>query len=501
MNTSFDDDELQAVATALNIEIAPDQRDAYRVLVAGVLDAADFVDTIETMRPPRVADRAWTVPAPEENPLGAWSTRLELRGAAEGPLAGRTVALKDNVLLAGVPMANGTTILDGYVPDVDATIVQRLLDAGATITGKTVCEAYCFSGGSHTASSGVVRNPHAPEHSAGGSSSGSGALVAAGDVDMAIGCDQGGSIRMPASFCGIYGLKPTHGLVPYTGILGMNPNVDHVGPMTATVADNAILLEVLAGDDGIDSRQCNAMDLPWAEDLDTGVGEMRIAIVREGFAMPGAEDDVSACVRAAAERFEQMGAFVEEISIREHAWGSTLASAGMQATMAHMFEHDGVLLERPDPVAESYVARQHRWRQHTGELPPMIRAGLIACELMRRRYGYRYVVRAARELARLRERYDAALARYDLLLMPTTPMKASPLPAADADLVTSALATLAPLPNTMPFNYTHHPAMSLPCGLREGLPVGMMLVGSHFDEATIFRAAYAFEQHENWREL
>jgi amidase len=120
-----------------------------------------------------------------------------------------------------VPLRNGTSILEAYVPPVDATVVTRILDAGGTITGKTVCEAYCLSGGSHTSATGPVRNPYDPRRSAGGSSSGSGALVAAGEVDMAIGCDQGGSIRMPSSFCGTYGMKPTHGLVPYTGILGL----------------------------------------------------------------------------------------------------------------------------------------------------------------------------------------------------------------------------------------------------------------------------------------
>ena len=160
--------------------------------------------------------------------------------------------MKDNICLAGVPMMNGASTLEGYVPDVDATVVQRILDAGGTIVGKSVCEYFCFSGGSHTSSSGPVHNPHRQGYSAGGSSSGSAALVAAGEVPMALGGDQGGSIRMPASFCGIYGMKPTHGLVPYTGIMPIELTIDHTGPMTATVEDNALLLEVLAGPDGLD---------------------------------------------------------------------------------------------------------------------------------------------------------------------------------------------------------------------------------------------------------
>jgi amidase len=194
-------------------------------------------------------------PAPEENLHGAWYVKTEVPGAASGKLAGKTVALKDNICLAGVPMMNGASTLEGYVPHVDATVATRILDSGGTIVGKTVCEYFCFSGGSHTSASGPVHNPHRKGYSAGGSSSGSAVVVASGEVPMALGGDQGGSIRIPASFCGIYGLKPTHGLVPYTGIMPIELTLDHTGPMTATVEDNALLLEVLAGPDGLDPRQ------------------------------------------------------------------------------------------------------------------------------------------------------------------------------------------------------------------------------------------------------
>ena len=165
-----------------------------------------------------LAARRRVRPRPEENRLGAWAWRVRIEGASSGPLVGRTVAIKDNVAVAGVPMHNGTALLDGYVPDEDATVVERVLDAGGTILGKAVCESLCFSGGSHTADSGPVRNPYDPARSTGGSSTGSAALVAAGEVDMAIGGDQGGSVRIPSCWSGIYGLKPTWGLVPYTGV-------------------------------------------------------------------------------------------------------------------------------------------------------------------------------------------------------------------------------------------------------------------------------------------
>ncbi len=193
-------------------------------------------------------------PGPEENKYNAWYYKSSVKGAREGKLKGKTVVLKDNIMLAGVPMMNGAASLEGYVPDFDATVVTRILDAGGEIVGKAHCECFCLSGGSHTNATGAVHNPRKMGYSAGGSSSGSAALVAAGEVDMAFGGDQGGSIRMPSSFCGVYGLKPTWALVPYTGIMPIEIFIDHTGPMTSSVADNAPLLEVIAGEDGYDPR-------------------------------------------------------------------------------------------------------------------------------------------------------------------------------------------------------------------------------------------------------
>jgi amidase len=219
-------------------------------------------------------------PSQEENRHGAWYVKTAITGKSGGKLAGRRIALKDNVCLAGVPMMIGADILEGYVPDVDATIVERILDAGGEIAGKAVCEYYCVSGGSHTSATGPVQNPRKPGYSAGGSSSGSAALVAAGEVDMAIGGDQAGSIRIPASHCGIVGLKPTYGLVPYTGIAPLEITLDTCGPMTADVRDNALLLEVIAGPDGIDSRQYQAKPQRYTEALAGGVKGLRIGVLR-----------------------------------------------------------------------------------------------------------------------------------------------------------------------------------------------------------------------------
>ena len=214
--------ELQDLARSLGFGLSDEEARDYSDLLAPLVAMADaqqkMPDYLPEVKYPRTSGYR---PEGEENKYNAWYYKSRIEGASGGKLKGKTVALKDNIMLAGVPMMNGTSVLEGYVPEVDATIVTRLLDAGATILGKAHCENYCLSGSSHTNATGPCHNPHRMGYSAGGSSSGSAALVAAGEVDMAIGGDQGGSIRMPASFCGIYGMKPTYGLVPYTGVLGI----------------------------------------------------------------------------------------------------------------------------------------------------------------------------------------------------------------------------------------------------------------------------------------
>ncbi|MCG8694002.1 MAG: hypothetical protein MI806_22585, partial [Minwuiales bacterium] len=248
--------QLREVAADLGMTFTDEDIQSYLGLMEGSIAAYDAIEAMPDYLPevkyPRTPGYR---PEGEENQLNAWYVKTTIQGADSGPLSGKTVALKDNVCLAGVPMMNGASTLEGYTPDVDATIVTRILDAGGTIVGKAHCEYFCLSGGSHTNATGPVHNPHKMGYSAGGSSSGSGALVGSGEVDMAIGGDQGGSIRIPAAFSGCYGMKPTHGLVPYTGVMPIEPTIDHTGPMTGNVSDNALLLEVIAGADGLDPRQ------------------------------------------------------------------------------------------------------------------------------------------------------------------------------------------------------------------------------------------------------
>jgi amidase len=439
------------------------------------------------------------LPAAAENPHGAWYVMTAIKGKAGGKLAGRRVALKDNICLAGVPMMIGAQLFDGYAPEIDATVVERVLDAGGEIAGKAVCEYFCVSGGSHTSASGPVHNPLKRGFSAGGSSSGCAALVAAGEVDMAIGGDQAGSIRIPASHCGIVGLKPSFGLVPYTGIALLEITIDTCGPMTANVADNALLLEVIAGPDGLDTRQRGVPVGRYTEALAGGVNGMRIAVLKEGFGHPNSEADVDARVREAAQRFAKLGAVVTEVSVPTHALGFPVwAAIRGDAACIMLLEMNGAGIGHEGLYVTSLMERAMGWRKRADEFADTLKIASIFSRYTLDRYGGRFYAKAQNLRRRVRAGYDAVLAAHDLLLLPTVPMKATPLPGKGATPQEITRRSWEGTRNTCPFNVTGHPAISLPCGMEDGRPIGLMLVGRHYDETTIYRAAAAFERSGDW---
>jgi amidase len=472
-------------------------------LMEGNFVAYDLVDQtpdyIPTVKYPRTPGYR---PDAKENSLNAWYVKTEIEGASTGKLKGKTVAVKDNVCVAGVPMMNGSSTLEGYVPNLDATIITRLLDAGATIKGKAHCELFCLSGGSHTNGLHAVHNPHKRGYSAGGSSSGCGALVAAGEVDLAIGGDQGGSIRIPSSFCGIYGMKATHGLVPYTGVMPIEATIDHTGPMTANVADNALMLEVLAGPDGLDPRQYAPKVGDYTDALKRGVKGLKIALVKEGFGHANSEKEVDAKVREAAKRFSSLGAIVEEISIPEHliapAIWTPIALEGLQA---QMMLGNGMGFNWKGLYTLSLLDAHANWRQRANDLSDSLKISMLVGQYFLTHYRGRFYAKAQNLARKIRSSYDQAFEAYDLLLLPTLPMKATPLPPADASLALYLQRAFEMIGNTAPFDVTGHPAMSVPCGLDDGLPIGAMLVGKHYDEESIYAAAAAFEGQGDWKKM
>src|SRR5437867_5296827 len=495
--------QVRALADDLGFTLSDADAQSFLGLMAGSFAAYDadaaMPDHVPAVRYPRTPGYR---PEGAENRYNAWYVKTTVKGTQTGKLAGKTIVLKDNVCLAGVPMMNGASTLEGYVPDVDATIVTRMLDAGGTIVGKAHCEYFCFSGGSHTGAAGPVHNPRRLGYSAGGSSSGSAALVAAGEVDMAMGGDQGGSIRIPASFCGICGMKPTHGLVPYTGVMPIELTLDHTGPMTATVADNALLLEVIAGADGLDPRQYAPRIAPYTQALGRGVDGLRIAVVREGFGHANSEPEVDTKVRAAALVFRKLGATVEEISLPMHAAGGAIwTPIALEGATELMMKGNGLGTNWRGLYVTSLLDAHSAWRHRADELSDTLKISMFLGHYFIKHYRGHFYAKAQNLARKLRAAYDAPLASYDLLVMPTLPMKATPLPPADAPRELYIQRAFEMLGNTAPFDATGHPAITIPCGLADGLPVGLMLIGKHYDEAVIYRAAHAFEQAKDWKLL
>lgn len=488
-------EEMMAVAIQLGMHLSPAQIDEYLALMVPTVGAYNVLDQMPDELPRvKYARTPGYMPSGADNPYNAWYYKAEITGAADGKLKGKTFAIKDNVCVAGVPMMNGSSTLQGYVPEVDATIVERILDAGGTILGKAHCELFCFSGGSHTNSMGHVVNPHKAGYSAGGSSSGSAALVAGKIVDMAIGGDQGGSIRMPSSYCGTVGMKPTHGLVPYTGIMPIELTLDHTGPITSTVADSALLLEVLAGPDGLDPRQIGVKTAAYTQALGGGAKGLRIGVVKEGFILPNAESDVNELVLKGAALFKKLGARVDEISIPMHSLAPAVWSAiAHEGATMQMMHGNGFGFNWKGLYLPSLMKAHEGWRQRADELSETLKVTMLMGQYMLNQHRGQHYAKAQNQVRRVIAAYDAALAEYDVLLMPTLPLKATKLPAPGAGISEVVARGFEMLGNTCPFDATGHPAISIPCGFSEGLPVGLMLVGKHWDESTLYRAAQAFE--------
>ena len=347
-----------------------------------------------------------------------------------------------------------------------------------------------------------MHNPHRSGWSAGGSSSGPGALVGGGLVDMAIGGDQGGSIRIPSSWCGCYGMKPTHGLVPYSGIMPIETTIDHTGPMTQNVRDNATMLQAIAGADGLDPRQYAPRVDDYASGLGRGAAGMRIGVLKEGFGHPVSEVDVDAKVRAAAETFRRLGAGVEEVSIPAHLRGLAIwTPIALEGLTNQMMHGNGMGTGWEGLYTTSLLDFHANWRSRADELSDTLKICMLMGEYYLKHHRGHYYAKAQNLARQLRDEYDEAFGTFDLLLMPTLPMKATPLPPPDAPLALSCQRAFEMIPNTAPFDVTGHPAMSVPCGNSDGLPVGMMLVGAKWQEAVIYRAAGAFEQSADWRDM
>ena len=385
-----------------------------------------------------------------------------------GPLHGIPVALKDLYATRGVATTYGSRLFADWVPDFDAAAVERLKRAGAVILGKTNLHELAYGTTSANAHYGAVRNPWRQDHHAGGSSGGSAAAVAAGLAFAALGSDTGASIRQPAACCGIVGIKPTFGRVSKFGALPLSWSQDHVGPLTRSVADAALLLQVLAGHDPRDPTSVDRPVPDFAADLNEGVQGSRIGVVR-GFFFEDCDPEVVDAVDGAIQMLEDLGARIEEIALADMdaAYAVGVITIAVEGAAYHAAD----LRERPELFSEELRA--------AFELGSFYRAtDYVQAQRLRRHL----TLQVSREMADL-----------DAIVMPTSPVPATPIEASPP-----GHAMLRPR-NTMPFNALGLPAISVPCGFTAaGLPIGLQVAGHAFDEAGVLRIARAYEQATSW---
>jgi aspartyl-tRNA(Asn)/glutamyl-tRNA(Gln) amidotransferase subunit A len=414
----------------------------------------------------------------DEALIEAQATEDEIRaGRYRGPLHGIPIAVKDLYYTKGIRTTAGSKILLDFKPAYDATVVTRLCDAGAILIGKLNMHEFARGATNTSSLIGPCHNPWDTLRVSGGSSGGSAAAVAAGLCFGALGSDTGGSIRIPAACCGIVGLKPTYGRVSRYGVFPLSWSLDHVGPMTRTVTDAALMLQVIAGHDRYDPTTRTAVVPDYRTALTADIEGARLGIPQE-FYFEQLDVEVRDSVRAAIQTLEHAGAQVEEVSLPLSTYA---AAAGRIISLTEAAEIHELFLKR-----------------RSADYTPDVRAGLLTGQLL---LGKHYL-KAQRLRSLIRQEMAAALRRVDALVTPTIPIPAPTIGQTTADIgpepsdITGALSRL-----TRPANLTGFPAISLPCGFTEGnLPIGLQLIGRPFAEATIIQLAYAYEQQTFWHQ-
>lgn len=433
-----------------------------------------------------------TVTAVESDPLNAFVRRCVVEptgpGPLPGPLSGRRIAIKDSIAVAGIPMTCGSRVLSGFVPSLDSVVVQRLLAAGGSIVAITNMDSLAFSGGGESSDFGPTLNPHDHDHAAGGSSGGSAAALHYPDIDIAIGTDQGGSIRVPAAWCGVIGLKPTHGAIPYDGIVGIHSSLDHVGPMGRNSRDVALTFDVLTGMTGTASTQA-AVDRAQPQ-----LAGLRIGLVSEASdERVGVDAETAKAMSMLIGQLRELGADVVTVSLPEHLDAGATAFAVFIDGLMSLVESVGDDAAWNDPFSTEFAQAFQAGIASRGEqLSSQVKCCLMMGRYLRRYHPGSLLAGTSDARAALAAAYQTALNRVDVLLMPTTPGRAhrfdSTLPVAER--VTRGWAVLA---NTTPTNLTGHPALSIPISGVSGLPVGAMLIGQRGGEATLLSIARSYE--------
>jgi aspartyl-tRNA(Asn)/glutamyl-tRNA(Gln) amidotransferase subunit A len=418
------------------------------------------------------------------------------RGQRLGPLAGVPIAVKDNICTRGIPTTAASAVLRGFVPPYDATVVSRLAAAGAVLIGKTNCDEFAMGSSTENSAYGPTANPWAHDRTPGGSSGGSAAAVALRVVPAALGSDTGGSIRQPAAFCGVVGLKPTYGRVSRYGLLAFASSLDQIGPFTAAVDDAAVVLAAMAGGDPHDAT-CSTRPVPdWRASLGADVAGVRVGVPRR-FIDQGVDAAVARAFDEALAAWRDAGATLVDIDLPNAPLAIPvyylIATAEASSNLAR---YDGVryghraVLRATDGLREMY--ERTRDEGFGAEVKRRIMLGTF---VLSAGYHDAYYVKAQLVRAKVRDDYARAFAAVDVVATPTTPTPAFRLGEKTADPLQMYLADIF----TVSANLAGLPAISLPCGLSpDGLPIGCQLTSRRWDEATLFAAGASLQARTDW---
>jgi aspartyl-tRNA(Asn)/glutamyl-tRNA(Gln) amidotransferase subunit A len=410
------------------------------------------------------------------------------KGEAAGPLAGVPIAIKDNISTKGLATTCSSRILEGYVPPYDAHVIERLKEAGAVIIGKTNMDEFAMGTSTESSCYGVTLNPWDHERVPGGSSGGSAAVVAAGEAPISLGSDTGGSVRCPAAFCGVVGLKPTYGAVSRYGLISYANSLEQIGPMATCVEDIAAVMDVIGGYDARDSTSIDKKIDHQAALVDDVKG-LKIGVPDEYFG-EGVDSGTENAVWDAINKYEEMGASWEKVSMPNTKYAlAAYYTIAMSEASSNLARFDGTRYgPRNDGENWHVMASRTRAENFGKEVQRRILLGTYALSAG---YQDKYYLKALQVRTLVKQDFERAFAKFDVLMAPTMPLPAFKIGEKVEDPLSQYLTDV----NTVPMNLAGVPCISVPCGSSNGLPVGLQIIGDHFDEATLIRAAYSFEKN------
>lgn len=417
-------------------------------------------------------------------------------GESVGLLAGIPIAIKDNICTQGIPTTCASRILENFVPPYAATVTQKLLDAGASIIGKTNLDEFAMGGSTETSAFQLTANPWDTSRVPGGSSGGSAAAVAAAECVVSLGSDTGGSIRQPASFCGIVGLKPTYGLVSRYGLVAFASSLDQIGPFARSVEDSAILLGAIAGHDPQDSTSLK-VDIPdYTQYLTPSLKGKKVGVITETFGA-GLDPDVEKTTRQAIQQLQELGAEVQEISCPRFRYGiAAYYIIAPSEASANLARYDGVKYGKRVEAADNLMEMYTRTRAE-GFGAEVKRRIMIGTYALSAGYYDAYYLKAQKVRTLIKQDFAAAFSKVDVLVSPTAPATAFKAGDKSADPLSMYLIDLM----TIPVNLAGLPALSVPCGFSsDGLPIGLQIIGNVLREDQILQVAYAYEQATDWHQ-